>query len=122
MTQPLDQQIFFVFPDVALGLIILLVALPPLFKLVPMNRFYGFRIPQAFESEEAWYRINQEGARRLVPWSVLLFATAAAKWFSLDWLAVHVDERWVGLFLGGPVIVVSIMMLISMVRYFIQLQ
>lgn len=121
MTEPLDQRIFFVLPDVALGLVILLMALPPLFRMIPMNGLYGFRVPKAFESEEAWYRINQEGARRLLPWSVLLLVAGAIKWVSLDWLAAHIGERWLGLFLGGPVVLVSIMMLISIVRYARQL-
>ncbi|HUW60209.1 MAG TPA: SdpI family protein [Candidatus Bathyarchaeia archaeon] len=115
--EPLGQRIFFVSPDLGLGLLVLVVALPALFRLVPRNAFYGFRVPKAFESDEAWYRINQEGARRLLPWSAFLLVTGIIKWFSLDWIGDHIDERWLGLFLGGPVVFACIMILISIVRY-----
>ncbi len=57
-----------------LGIILILVSIPLLLEKIKMNRFYGFRIRKAFESEENWYRINKYGAKALICWSVVMMA------------------------------------------------
>ncbi|WP_252316002.1 SdpI family protein [Sinobaca sp. H24] len=39
-----------------------------------MNSLYGVRFPQSYESDEKWFRINKYGGRRMIIWSVPLFA------------------------------------------------
>ena len=55
-----------------LGTILILVSLPLYLEKIKMNRFYGFRIRKAFESEENWYRINRYAAKALMCWSVVI--------------------------------------------------
>ena len=45
------------------GVLIFLLSLPMIYRKVPMNHFYGFRIPAAFESDQRWYDINAYGGR-----------------------------------------------------------
>jgi hypothetical protein len=52
------------------ALTIIGLAIPLLRGQVKQNGFYGVRIPEAFDSEEAWYRINRYGARQIIIWSV----------------------------------------------------
>jgi uncharacterized membrane protein len=48
------------------GGIIAALAVPLINRSVKMNALYGVRIPKAFESEEAWYAINEYGGRILL--------------------------------------------------------
>ncbi len=53
-------------------IILILVSVPLHLEKIKMNRFYGFRIRKAFESEENWYRINKYGAKALMCWSLVI--------------------------------------------------
>ena len=44
------------------------VCLPLLLGKIERNKWYGFRGPKAFESEENWIKINRYGARRMILW------------------------------------------------------
>jgi uncharacterized membrane protein len=44
-----------------LGIAILVLTLPLILRIVPMNHLYGFRTRAAFRSEENWYEINTRG-------------------------------------------------------------
>ncbi len=48
------------------GCVVYSLALPLWLGLMPMNPIYGFRIPQAFVSEERWYDIQREGGLSLM--------------------------------------------------------
>ena len=63
------------------GIITFCVCLPLIYRKVPMNRFYGIRIPQSFVSAERWYDINAYGGRLLVRWSCLIMAIGLAGFF-----------------------------------------
>ena len=54
------------------------VSIPLALRLVPMNRLYGVRIREAFESDERWYEINAFGGRLLVVYGLLLLGFAYA--------------------------------------------
>ena len=41
--------------------VIILLALPLIFGMVPRNRWYGFRSSKARHSDEMWYRANRLG-------------------------------------------------------------
>lgn len=50
-----------------------IVTVPLLLGKVPMNRWYGIRIKEAFVSEDQWQRINRYGAKRLMAgWFICL--------------------------------------------------
>jgi hypothetical protein len=57
------------------GILTFCVCLPLICRKVPMNRFYGIRIPQSFVSAERWYDINAYGGRLLARWSCLIIVT-----------------------------------------------
>ena len=46
-----------------------------------MNKYYGFRIKKAFESEENWYKINKYGAKRFLFWSIPMLIIGAIVFF-----------------------------------------
>lgn len=48
------------------GLVIIGISIPLIFRRIPMNHFYGVRLPRAFESDANWYAINTYGGRILV--------------------------------------------------------
>jgi len=46
-----------------------------------MNKYYGFRIKKAFESEENWYKINKYGSKRSLFWSITMLIIGAIVFF-----------------------------------------
>jgi uncharacterized membrane protein len=59
-----------------IGVAMVLVSLPLVMRLVPMNRFYGVRVPEAFASSRNWYEINAFGGRLLLAFGLFLIAFA----------------------------------------------
>jgi hypothetical protein len=94
------------------GLVIFLVSLPLAYRKVPMNPFYGIRIPAAFESNERWYEINAYGGRQMAWWSWLpMVAGAAGLFLSPDRLPIYI-------LLATPVTLLGIAVpLISVLRW-----
>jgi hypothetical protein len=73
----------------------IIVAVPLARRRVKMNQWYGVRIPAAFESEDAWFDINQYGSRLLIVWGAVIAATAfvgaflkRSAWLAYDWTAL----------------------------------
>lgn len=54
------------------GIAIVLLSKPLVAHKIGPNRWYGFRFRESFSSEENWYRINEYGARRMIPWALFL--------------------------------------------------
>ncbi|MEN6623036.1 MAG: SdpI family protein [Smithella sp.] len=59
---------------IVLGIVVILLSIPLYLGKVKRNCVYGFRISQAFESEQNWYQINRFGAGALIIWALLLIA------------------------------------------------
>lgn len=55
----------------ALGPVLILVSIPLLFRWVPRNRFYGFRVPATLKDDAVWYEVNARSA-----WHFLLLGAA----------------------------------------------
>lgn len=51
---------------VSLYVVLVASALPLLFRAVPPNRFFGFRLPGTASSPELWYDINALGAKLFI--------------------------------------------------------
>jgi hypothetical protein len=47
----------------ALGPVLILLSIPLIFRWVPRNRFYGFRIPATCSNESVWYDANALSGR-----------------------------------------------------------
>jgi len=53
------------------GISLIIFAIPLLARQIKPNRFYGFRISKALDSDKNWYAINSFWAKKLVIWSVV---------------------------------------------------
>ena len=89
-----------IFVHCGFGLVLTLISVPLAQGRVPMNRLYGIRIPEAFASEQAWYRINAYGGRVLLVCGLLsigfgLLARGAAP---------PADSPWMALFTVAPLL------------------
>jgi hypothetical protein len=60
------------------GGVMIALSLPLIKRQVKMNALYGIRIGKSFESEEAWYAINEYGGRVLMRLSYVWFAGGIA--------------------------------------------
>ena len=60
------------FSTIFLGLLLIALSLPLAYGKIPMNYFYGVRIPAAFKSEHHWYEINAYGGRMFASWCILI--------------------------------------------------
>ena len=56
--------------NLIIGLLMILLAIPLKNGSIKMNHWYGFRFSKSFESDEAWYKINEYGAKRFIVWSI----------------------------------------------------
>ncbi len=54
------------------GLLIVIVSIPLVLGKIGRNRWYGIRIPAAFESEARWREINAYGGRLFLRWGILV--------------------------------------------------
>ena len=69
-----DQTVV-AFALLAIGGITLATCLPLIRGWVPMNRFYGIRVSEAFKSKERWLDINAYGGRQFAMWSLPIIIT-----------------------------------------------
>jgi len=58
--------------NIGIALLIGGFSVPLIRRRVPMNKTYGVRFPQSFQSDEAWYRINVFGGKCLFAASVAI--------------------------------------------------
>lgn len=85
--------------------LIFLLGLPLALKLVPPNRFYGFRTPTTFSSPEAWYAINFATGLALLGAGIL--SGLIVLWLSSGAISLKPEMRY----LLGPIIAVALMLL-----------
>jgi hypothetical protein len=87
---------------IGMGVIIALVSVPLALGRVPMNRFYGVRIPKAYTSEQNWYAINRVGGVLLVAYGLFLLI------FGLGALGLAPSPRTAAapLFLAAPLLLI----------------
>ncbi len=64
------------------GLLLVGLSLPLIYRKIPPNYWYGFRVKATLENEDVWYPVNEYAARRLL-WVGIATAVAAAVLFSL---------------------------------------
>jgi hypothetical protein len=94
---------------VILGAVTLLLTLPLMFRMIPMNRFYGFRTAAAFKSESNWYEINARGGKVLALGSAVILAVGIVGFF--------VPEKYTLIYIGGGLIVVMAAIIIPLVSF-----
>jgi hypothetical protein len=94
---------------VIVGALLLLLNLPLMFRMVPMNKFYGFRTRAAFQSEQNWYEINARGGKMLTVSSIIVLLVGIAGFF--------VPEKFTLFYIGGAVIVAVSAIVISLLCF-----
>ena len=92
MNQVALLSIFFV-----TGTVYFLVSIPLLFDKIRPNRFYGIRIPKAYESVELWYRVNRLGAKVFLAYGVVMVAIGAVAWL----VSLRVSLKFTPLLIGN---------------------
>lgn len=65
------------------GLLVIIVSIPLMLRLVPMNSFYGLRLAATFKSSERWYDINARSARLMAGWAMVIIGAGIAGFFVL---------------------------------------
>ena len=97
---------------IAAGLLVIALAIPLILRRVPMNHVYGVRIRQSFESDEAWYDINEYGGKWLLAYGIVLvvYGIAARPY------APPAQSIWSLVYVVAPFLLV-IPMLVMIVRY-----
>lgn len=75
--------IYFIFT----GIIYVGLSIPLLKRKIKMNDLYGIRINKSYESEENWDKLNENGAKELIKWGIVLIILGAISFF------INIDEN-----------------------------
>jgi hypothetical protein len=67
---------------ILVGLLLVGLSLPLIYRIVPPNYWYGFRVRRTLKSKEVWYPANEYAARRLL-WVGIATVVAAVTLFPL---------------------------------------
>jgi uncharacterized membrane protein len=67
---------------IASGLLLSGLALPLMWRKIPPNHWYGFRVRRTLENETVWYAVNELSAKRLL-WVGIASVAAAVTLFFL---------------------------------------
>jgi hypothetical protein len=87
-----------------------LVSVPLVLRQVPMNRYYGIRMPKAFISEKNWYEVNAYGGKLFLAFGLTLLIFA---WLEKD-VAPPPTSPWASVWLAVPLaLVLPVLLLIN---------
>lgn len=94
-----------------IGILTVALAIPLVMRKVPMNRWYGVRLPKAFRSDRNWYDINCYGGKLLLAFGLLLTLFGIV---SHDY-APSPESVWSPVFIVGPLLLLfPLLVLINM--------
>lgn len=85
-----------------IGTTTMIISVPLILRMIPMNRAYGIRVRKAFNSDRHWYEINAYGGKWLFIFgvAVLSFGYATRK------VAPAPSSLWAPVFLVVPLLTV----------------
>jgi uncharacterized membrane protein len=63
------------------GVLLIALAIPTIFKRIPPNPFYGFRVQQTLDSPELWYIVNEYAGKRLLIVGIVTVVVAFGLYF-----------------------------------------
>lgn len=95
-----------------MGAFTVLISLPLVLRMIPMNRVYGVRTKKAFASNRNWYRINAYGGKWLTVFGVFLFCFGYATRTN----APAPTNPWAVVYLVAPLL--TIIPILVMIRTF----
>ncbi|MBE7494202.1 MAG: protein kinase [Verrucomicrobiaceae bacterium] len=78
-------QVHYIFATITecIGLLLFVLSLPLWLRLVPMNSFYGVRLPSTFASDKRWYDVNAYFGKQSFIWSLALMIAGMAGFYQL---------------------------------------
>ena len=77
------------------GLVMFVTSLPLWLRLVPVNPFYGVRLPSTMHSSSRWYDVNAHAGKQLFQWSLVMTGAGIAGFYQLP---RHLDSySWAAL-------------------------
>jgi hypothetical protein len=83
--------------------VIIALSVPLVKRQVKPNKTYGVRFKASFQSDEAWYDINEFGGRSMIKWSLLILAIT----LFTPWLPVVEQEIWALIISLAPLLVLG---------------
>ena len=86
--------------NIMVGLLTIIISFPLVANKVPMNRIYGIRFEQSFESQEKWVEINRYGGSQMMGWSIPLILLGVAPFF----LPLARRSLWIAVLFLAPLI------------------
>ena len=97
---------------ISIGIVVIGMAIPFLLGRVPMNRWFGTRLPASYASEANWYAINRYGAIQMMwyGWALILVGIAILRF------PPRVGSAWFFAALAVPG-VLAVPMLVMLLRY-----
>jgi phosphatidylglycerophosphate synthase len=99
---------------VSAGLLLTVLSIPMVFRKIPPNYWYGFRVRATLESEEVWYPANEYAGKRLF-WVGIAAVASAFAGFLLPVLTVGVYASLVG-------VVVVVGLVVTLAQCFLYLR
>jgi hypothetical protein len=85
-----------------IGLLTTAISVPLVLRKVPMNRWYGIRVPKAFKSDNHWYDINASGGKLFLVFGLFLIVFGIAA----EDLAPPPTSIWTAVFIVGPLLLI----------------
>ena len=85
-----------------LGVLVVLISIPLVLHMIPMNRLYGIRVREAFQSDRNWYRLNFIGGLLLLAFGLFLIGFSYFCWES----APPPTSIWAPVYLIVPLIAI----------------
>lgn len=74
--------------NLIVGLVSIGISIPLVLRKIPMNNWYGVRVPKAFTSDENWYEINAYGGKWMIAAGAALAAIGALT------LNIDIQQEW----------------------------
>ncbi len=84
-----------------IGILTVLLSIPLILRIVPVNRVYGIRIPKTILSPCNWYEINAYGGKLMLAFGLFLLIFS---WFGHDY-APPPTSIWAPVYLIIPFLV-----------------
>ncbi|MBV8224180.1 MAG: magnesium/cobalt transporter CorA [Verrucomicrobia bacterium] len=79
------------------GLIFVSTCIPLVLRKIPPNRFYGVKVPKAYESTELWYKVNAKGGRIMIVYGAIMTAIGLILLFAGERLGLRPVYALIGL-------------------------
>lgn len=97
---------------IGIGILVIAVAIPFLLGRVPMNRWFGTRLPESYASEANWYAMNRYGSIQMLWYGGALVVVGMA----ILRFPPRVGGAWFFAGLAAPGLL-TVPMLVMLLRY-----